>query len=256
MPPLLARLAIFFSLCAVLLTGCQTTDTGTDNALRVGCTPNYPPIIYKENGRITGVEAEFARKLGARLDRPVRFVEMPFDRLLSALDAGKIDIIMSGMTVTAARTPLAQFCAPYGTTGQALMVRSEDLWTYSYPDVIYVIKTRIGVEKGTIGDMIAQRRCPQAKVSTFSSTEAAIRALKAKQVDVVLADAPLLWRIAAQSEGAKVVVVRKLLTTEELAWAVQRGNTGLLNAANSALAQWRADGTLAGILSAYMPLAQ
>jgi len=238
------------------LSGCATsTGSGQARILRVGVTPNEPPIIYKEGGRVAGLEAELARKLAARLDAEVKFVEMPFDRLLSALDEGKIDIVMSGMTVTALRAPLAQFCDPYATTGLAVMVRSADLWTYSYPEVIYVIKTRLGVEKGTIADVLAQRRCPKATVSTFPSTQAAVQALKANQVDAVIADAPVLWRLAAQSEGASVTVVRRLLTEENLAWAVRRGDTELLTAANSALQQWRADGTLANILSAYAPLA-
>ena len=236
------------------VVGCAGgAGSGSAKVLRVGVTPNEPPIVYKEGGQVAGWEAEFARKLAARLGLGVKFVEMPFDRLLPALDAGKIDIVMSGMTVTALRTPLAQFCDPYATTGLAVMVRSADLWTYSYPEVIYVIKSRLGVEKGTIAEVLAQRRCPKATVSTFASSQAAVQALKANQVDAVIADAPVLWRLAAQSESGALTVVPRSLTEENLAWAVRRGDDDLLNAANAALRQWSADGTLSTTLSAYAP---
>jgi len=257
--PSLLRLLLTVSALALALAvwpGCAT-DTSTEaqaKVLRVGVTPNYPPIIFKEGGQIAGVEAEFARKLAHRLGEQVKFVEMPFDQLLPALDAGRIDIIMSGMTVTDVRTPLAQFCEPYATTGQALLVRAPDLWTYSYPQVIFAIKTRIGVEKGTIADLLAKRRCPKATIVTFPSPEAAVEALKAKRVDVVMADAPVIWRLAADKAG--LVPVSRLLTQESLAWAVRRGDTNLLNAANAALQKWHADGTQARIIQSYFPLHQ
>lgn len=249
---------VLIALLAVcgLWTGCSSIPPGPPTVLRVGVTPNYPPIIYKSGGKIVGVEAEFAHALANRMGRRVEFVEMPFDRLLPALNAGKIDIIMSGMSVTALRTPLAQFCMPYAVTGQALLVRSADVWTYSYPDVIYVLKTRIGVEKGTIAELLARQRCPNATVTSFSSVQAAVRGLKAGNVDVVLTDAPLVWRIAAEKSSQGISGVRRLLTREDLAWAVRRGDTEMLAAGNAALLQWRQDGTLARILQDYSPLAQ
>jgi ABC-type amino acid transport substrate-binding protein len=241
---------------AICFSGCAVVKEDTGPGLRVGVAANAPPLIAKEGGKYTGVEAEFARALGARLGVPIRFVNMPFDKLLSALDAGKIDIVMSGMTVTALREPLAQFCEAYATTGQTLMVQAKDLWTYSYPAVVFVIETRIGVEKGTLSETLARQKCPRATVTAFSSVKAASDALKAGRVDVVMADAPILWRVAAkvQAAGGDLVVVRRFLTQENLAWAVRRGDTEMLDAANAALRAWSADGTLARILSSAMPV--
>ncbi|CAN5763430.1 transporter substrate-binding domain-containing protein [soil metagenome] len=238
-------------------TGCVTDQSNTagTKVLRVGVTANYPPIISKSGGHYVGVEAEFARKLAHRLNVQPQFVDMPFNQLLPALNQGKIDIVMSGMTVTAMRTPLAQFCQPWGSTGQSLLVRTADLWTYSYPDVVYYIKTRIGVEKGSIAAALMKRKNPKATVTDYSSPQAAADALKAKRIDVVMADAPVIWRLGALHPGS-LTAVRKLLTHEDLAWAVRRNDTEMLNAANSALQQWRADGTWANIISANLPLAQ
>lgn len=252
----LFRLSVLLLLVTCLFLGGCTTPEKDDGSpvLKVGVAANMPPIIYKQGGNYAGLEAEFARRLANRLKARLRFVDMPFDRLLPALDADKIDIIMSGMTVTSLREPLAQFCEPYATTGQALLVRPADLWTFAYPEVIYLVKTRIGVEKGTIADALARRRCPNATVVSFPSPEAAAQALKANQVDVVIADAPVVWRLGAEAQGEGITPVRKLLTRENLAWAVARGDTEMLNAGNAAIRQWRADGTLASLIRSYLPM--
>lgn len=239
------------------LISASSTMSAAENTppvLRVGVTPNSPPIIYSKGGKIVGIEAEFANLLAKRLGAELQFVRLPFPELLPQLGAGKIDIVMSGLTVSAVREPLAEFCTPYATSGIGLLVRNSDLWTFAYPDVIFLLETRIGVEKGTIADLIVQKRCPRAKRILFSSPEAAARALQAKKVDVVLGDAPVLWRVAAQNKRQTLTAVPRLLTTENLAWAVQRGDSELLTAANDLLRQLRADGTLQRILQTAAPL--
>jgi len=246
----------FLLVLTVWFAGCAVPEKNSGPQLRVGVAANAPPMIGKNDGQYTGVEAEFARALGARMGVPVRFVNMPFDQLLSALDARKIDIVMSGMTVTDLRKPLAEFCEPYASSGQTLMVKADKLWSFAYPAVVFVINTRIGVEKGSLSETLARQKCPKATVTAFSSTEAAADALKAGRIDVVMADAPILWRLAAknQAAGGDLVVVRRFLTQENLAWAVRRGDTEMLNIGNSAIRAWRADGTLARILSSAMPV--
>lgn len=257
----LSRFPISLGLACLLtltlcLTGCAVVEKNAGPQLRVGVAANAPPMIGKKAGEYTGVEAEFARALGARMGVPVRFVDMPFDQLLSALDAGKIDIVMSGMTVTDLRKPLAEFCEPYASSGQTLMVRADKLWSFAYPAVVFVINTRIGVEKGSLSETLARQKCPKATVTAFSSTEAAADALTAGRVDVVMADAPILWRVAAknQAAGGDLVVIRRFLTHENLAWAVRRGDTEMLDIGNAAVRAWRADGTLTRILSSAMPV--
>jgi ABC-type amino acid transport substrate-binding protein len=70
--------------------------------LRVGVAPDYPPIIFKLNGQMTGVEADLAKKLAQKINRSVQFVQLDWDELIPALMEEKIDIIMSGMTITEA----------------------------------------------------------------------------------------------------------------------------------------------------------
>ncbi|OPX18988.1 MAG: hypothetical protein BZ151_11635, partial [Desulfobacca sp. 4484_104] len=96
----------------LLLAGCAVSNQTTagsgsavadKNMLRVGITPDAPPLIFKQNGKITGLEAEFAQALANHLGKSLQFVELKWKNQIPALLENKIDIIMSGLTVTPLR---------------------------------------------------------------------------------------------------------------------------------------------------------
>src|SRR5215831_6165331 len=82
-------------------------------ALRVGLAPQYPPIAFTQDGRVTGLEVDCAHGVAGELGRQVTFIELDWDALIPALEAGQIDIIMSGMSITDARAQRVWFVSPY-----------------------------------------------------------------------------------------------------------------------------------------------
>jgi polar amino acid transport system substrate-binding protein len=82
-------------------------------ALRIGMTPNYPPLVFKREGAVVGIEADFAARLGQFLQRKIELVELPWPLLIPALQQGHIDVIMSGMSVTPERERTVLFAEPY-----------------------------------------------------------------------------------------------------------------------------------------------
>ena len=244
---------------ALLLPACTNTparsqDPNAPQPLRVGVSGHNAPLIYEAGrGKFDGVEATFATMLGQELGRPVQFVQMPFDKLIPAVQRGEVDILMSGMTVFAQRKTLVDFTSPYMVSGQALLVRSADASNFEDPRILYLTAYRIGVEKGSVGNVLAQRVNPNSTVVQYSTPAKAADALRAGKVDVVIHDAPVLWRLTADNPTAGTLVIPNLLAKETLAWAVRRGDTTLLKQANAALAKWRANGTLNRTLRTYMP---
>ena len=127
--------------------------------LKVGITPDTPPMICKQDKVVTGVEAELAQALGSELGRPVRFVEVGWDGLVDALLSGKVDIIMSSMSITPARQGRIAFTVPYLKTGQMALARADEQYRFAlgFPKSK---KVRLGVKKGTTGDLLARRSRP------------------------------------------------------------------------------------------------
>src|SRR5258708_11871996 len=71
--------------------------------LRVGITPDYPPLVFGQAGAVAGAEIDLARALAKELNRPVEFITLQRDDLINAIQDGRIDIVMSGMSVTKTR---------------------------------------------------------------------------------------------------------------------------------------------------------
>ncbi len=245
-------LVCFFPGCAN--PGSVSRDPNAPPPLRVGVSGSSAPLIWEAGrGNWSGVEADFARALGREIGREVQFVKMSFDRLIPSVQRGDVDIIMNGLTVFSQRETLVDFTRPFLTSGQGIMVPTNSGNLFQDPRIIYMIPYRIGVKEGTVGNLVAQRVRGDSTVVPFPTAQKAANALKDGKVDLVLHDLPVLWYLAAQSPTAGYRVVPSRVTTENLAWAVRRGNTTLRNQADNALTKWRENGTLDRILRTYMP---
>jgi polar amino acid transport system substrate-binding protein len=220
--------------------------------LRVGVTLGLPPMVFKQNDQITGIEADFARALGKELGREVKFVELDWEDEIPTLLDGKIDIIMSSMSITTARQIRVAFCDPYMQTGQMALIRRESMYEYAFGFPVAPQGT-IGVKKATTGDFLVQQEFPRSKRKEFSSGEDAAKALIKKRINVFVSDATLVWWLASEHEADGLTPVPTLLTNEQLAWAVRKSDTNLLASANTVMAKWQKDGTAMGIIKRWLP---
>lgn len=243
------------ALAALLLAGCasQLSVPASPDILRIGVAPNSAPMISKSGGQYVGLEADLARALAAEMGREPRFVERRWDQLLPSLAAGQFDIIMSNMTITAERRIQADFTDPYLQVGQMLLVRGDDFAFFQDPRIIALTDKRIGVEAGTVSEAFVQRNCLQATRVTVKSPEAGVNALTSGKIDVFVHDAPVIWRLSSTSASRGVTMIPTPLGSEYLGWAVRRGDTATLKAANSALAKWRKSGRLTRMINRWVP---
>ena len=219
--------------------------------LRVGVTPTYPPLIYQDAGQITGVEPDFARALGKELGRTVEFVQVDWDDQIPALVEGRTDIIMSSMSITPARQLRVAFTKPYLAVGQMPLVRHEDLTRYAF-GFPYRPPGVIGVIAGTTGDFLVQQEFPKSKRKTFKTSTDAAKALAKKKIDLFICDSPVVWWLASMNETT-LAVAPVSLTREQLAWAVRRTDTGLLESVNNTLDKMQTNGQAATVLTRWIP---
>src|SRR5262245_11470139 len=96
----------------IFLTACGS-GSSTPTSLRVGTSGDYAPLTFVEGGQLKGVEIDFANELAKETGRKLELVQMPFVELIPALEGGKIDVIMSGMSVTSERKEKVEFTDPY-----------------------------------------------------------------------------------------------------------------------------------------------
>lgn len=224
------------------------------DALRVGMSADYPPLVFKRDGQVMGIEADCARAVGEIIGRRIQMVDMPFEKLIPALLAGEIDLIMSGMSVTAQRSARVMFTDSYMLVGQMAILHKDKLARFAQPWKIYQAGVRVGVEPGTTGAAFAERELPEAVISTFPNPEAAFAALRADIIDVYIHDAPTSWQLATSRENADLISLYSPMTEEMLAWAVRPDDVGLAGELNRALTMMKANGTLQYILNRWIPV--
>ena len=252
-------------LLALLFTGCGTTnqpyglegsggnaEPATTNILRIGCALNYPPVIFKQNGQPSGLEADLVRRLAEELNRKPVFVEMDFEKLIPALLDGRIDIIASGMSITEPRSVRVAFSLPILRVGQMALVRNKDARKFDNVGIL-VGKPTIGVEKGTTGALFVERNCRLATMKTYPSPEKAVQALIRNQLDVVIADAPVVWWMASLHESDGITFQPQPFTNELIAWGIAPGNQELYEHVDAILTRWQESGVLDKYRDRWLP---
>ncbi len=237
------------ALCALLLCSVAAAE-----ALRVGLSADYPPLHFRQDGRIVGIEVDNSRAVGEFLGRRVELVELPFERLIPALLDGQIDVIMSGMSVTSERARQVTFTDPYLRVGQMAIMHRDKVGRFSQPWAVYREGVRIGVEPGTTGASFAERELKDAVVSYFPDPASAFEGLRKDRIDLYIHDAPTSWQLATGTENDDLLSLYAPLTEEMLAWAVRPADTELALELNRALGTMKSNGTLQYILNRWIPV--
>ena len=248
--------------CAVVLilfaSGCQTgsrneqlSDADNDAlpVLRIGTAASAPPLVFKLEGNVVGLEIDLADELAKRLKRQPRIVSIYFDNLPLELRRKRIDIIMAGMTVTATRQETMAFSEPYLNAGQRLLFRADSKLN---ADTLDRAGNRIGAENSSTGSIFAHDAFKQAEVVDYPTLANTVEALRQNKVSAVIYDAPAVAWIIKQDPEQLFTSPPDFLNQESIAWAVHPDNDELLAQVNQALTDMRADGTLDRLIEKWL----
>jgi len=245
-------------LAVVAAVGCssstgQVTPRSTDEpVLRVGVSPDAPPIAFIRDGRIVGIEPDLGQALVDHFRRPLVLVTMDWESLIPALLDGRIDAIMSGMTITPAREVRVAFADPYMRSGLVAATRRGDASKYKTKDAIVRSSATVGVRSGSTAESWARSNLSFATIAPYPNIRDAARELSQGRLDLIVSDVPqTAWAVSEYSGNLQMVRVR--LTQEDIAWAFRPQDTRLRDAATAALARCRQDGRLRSILQRWIP---
>lgn len=260
-PPASGRLSLLLIswLMVAWMGGCASTPTQTSppasvkNALRVGVSANAPPLVFKRGGNIVGLEADLALEFAKYLGKSVQFIELKWDDQIPALLEKRIDIIMSGMSVTPLREVRITFANPYFTSGQMGLIRRKDEALFKTGFFALSKNSAIGTIASTTGEYFVETQYGNIKKMSFSNSQAAVKALIGGKIDIFIHDAPLILYLASENETKGLTPLFALLTREYLAWGIRRDDTELLTAANTFLKTINDNGKLKQMIQHWIP---
>ena len=256
-------LVLCFTLAALsLLSGCAPTGQNTaastsippdQNILRVGISTISPPLIFRKGNKIVGLEADLALELAKYLGKSVRFVELEWEDQIPALLENRIDIIMSGISITPLRKVRVDFALSYFESGQMALIRRKDAARYSTGLFSFATSSAIGVIKDTTGEYYVETQFSSVKKKSYKNSSAAVKDLIEEEIDMFIHDAPMVLYLASENESRGLTVLFALLTKEPLAWAVSKDNPDLLQSANSFLQILNDEGKLNKMIKSWIP---
>ena len=85
----------------------------------------FEPYEYHEGDEIVGIDPEMAQAVCDILGMELQIEDMEFDSIIAAIQSGKADIGVAGMTVTEDRLENVDFTDTYATSKQVIIVRAK-----------------------------------------------------------------------------------------------------------------------------------
>ncbi|MGN0795831.1 MAG: transporter substrate-binding domain-containing protein [Christensenellales bacterium] len=256
--------------CCFAFTACNKDTTGLeDGALNVATNCEFDPFEYlDESGNPTGIDMDIAQAIAKELGVTCKITDMAFDSVVGSVASGAQDVAMAGLTVTNERKQSVDFTQTYFSSSQVVIAKNgstildivaasdsdEDLATAIAAIEKELAGKKIGVQNGTTGYAYVSGDSDDydgigATATGFASGALAVQALLNGTVDYVVIDAVPASKLVAANAGIKASSV--VLTGEDYAFAVKKGNTELLNKINKAMDKLIADGTIESIFSKY-----
>lgn len=210
--------------------------------LRVANTQASPPwSLLDANNKAAGYDVDVAHELARRIGIPsVEFTADTFKNFVEALKVDKYDMVISNLTPTPERKLQIDFSNPYIAVGLQTFVRSNNDAIKSKADLV---SKRIGVSAGTTNEKWVRENVPTAEVRTYENSILALTDLSFGRIDAAIFSR-FIGVTIAEKNGLKIKPVGDALNLEFNAMGFKKGQSDLQNAANKAIADMIADGTL------------
>ena len=213
----------------------------------------FPPYeMTTDDGDYEGIDVEIAGAIADKLGLELVIDNKDFDAALLAVQGGEAaDMVMAGVTVTDERKAVMDFTDSYASGVQVVIV-PEDSDIASIDDMQGKM---IGVQRGTTGDLYCSDTVENGgfgaeNVTPYPDGLTAVQALMNGQVDCVVIDNAPAQEFVTANPGLKILDTE--YANEDYAIGVAKGNTQLLDALNTAIAELKADGTIQAILDKYI----
>jgi len=211
---------------SLLLSGPAPAGTVLDRILKskelvVATTGTQPPLsITAKGGEIIGLDADIAKLIATSLGVKVRFSKMLFTELIPALESGKADMIISGMTMTPERNVKVPFIGPYYVSGKGILCKEKSLAALD-KEGLDSPKFKVAALKGSTSQVFVEAVTPQAKLVAAASYDEALDLLFLDKVDFLVADFPFCAYCVFRYADKGLTVRGGRLTFEPLGIGVQ-----------------------------------
>ena len=221
--------------------------TIVEGKLTMSTNAQFPPYeMTTDDGGFEGIDVEIATAIAEKLGLELDILDMDFDSALLAVQQGKSDIVMAGVTVNDDRLLVMDFSTSYANGVQVVIVKEgSDITIDNMGEGL------IGTQRGTTGNIYCTDDYGEEHVMAYDDGFTAVQALMNGQVDCVVIDNAPAQEFVKNNPGLTILDTE--YANEDYAIGLNKGNTALLDAINTALNELISDGTVQTIIDKYIP---
>jgi len=223
-------------IASIALSGCTEEEV---NKIIVGTSADFPPFEYvDENQKIVGFDIDAIKYILKDQGYTVEVQDIAFDSLIASLQAGKIDVIAAGMTITEERDEQIDFSDSYFEADQSILINADS--DIIINDIEDLINLTIGASTGTTGAMWMEdyyiERNNTDQTEKYETYTLAVLDLENENLDAIIIDKPVALFF---EELHDFEIVLTIITNEYYGFGVKEGNTELQNDINEGLENLR-----------------
>jgi len=250
----LVGMVVLLSLAVVLVGGNVSLQAQQEKEeYIVGVDAAFPPWTYVEKGEYKGFDVDVMREIAEHEEFNIKIVDMPWETIIPALAAGKIDILISGLSITCERDEVIDYSDPYWEVDQTILVEeTSDLNAIT----AMCCGAAVGAQAGTTGYMWVEdnlfKKGVDIELKAYENYYLAVDDLEAGRIDSVLCDTDTARGFV--EAGRKVKMVGIVITGEQYAYAVTEGDPyGLLPKINDGIKWLYETGRWAELVQKWFP---
>jgi polar amino acid transport system substrate-binding protein len=198
--------------------------------LVLGTSGNQPPMtMLDKNGKVVGFDVDLATLMSQSMGVKLVIKHLPFDELLDALESGKVDVVISNMTINQNRNMRVAFVGPYMTSGKCLITKKENLAETENPDELNLADIDLVVLKGSTSEELVRTLMPEVKLKTVVDIDKGVKMVADDKIGAMMADFPVCAYTINKNPKAGFVSVFSTFTYEPIGIALPPNDALFVN---------------------------
>lgn len=197
--------------------------------LVLGTSGNMPSMSETRDGKVVGFDIDLARLMASGMGVKLDIQTMAFDKLLSALEKGDVDVVISNVTINPERNMRVAFVGPYMTSGKCIVTRKDTLAKAEEATDLNTPDTRLATLAGSTSAEFARALLPSASMTLVDDYEKAVTMVNNDTIDGLLTDYPVCLSILKSHPDAGFVSLFSLLTYEPVGIALRGSDPLYIN---------------------------
>ena len=249
MKKIIAILLVLVMLLSFGACGNKKEEPKTEvKTLKIGTSPDFPPFEYLDGQNVVGIEIDILDAAAEKLGMKLEIVQMDFDSVLPGVQAGKLDIGASGITITESRQKEALFTQPYCLAAQAIVVVEGSPITCKAD----LSGKKVAVQTATTAEEFCMAE--GYDVFAYQANNDAESAVVTGKVDAWVIDdltASAMVEEYNKKADKKLVILSEAMTTEPYGFAAKKGNEELIGSMDEIISAMLKDGSIKKIFDKY-----